>query len=129
MIPQFQFAHTNGYTAQRFRCPLLYPHRLDFTCSHAQFAKGRGCVKDVNWQAGGKARVTLDRDSHQYKTVYRQRTSCERINSHSKAYGLAHPKVRRQRSVVRLTTLTYILLNLQALQRARATNQRPVTLR
>ncbi len=125
MIPQFQFAHTNGYTAQRFRCPLLSPRRLDFTCSHAQFAKGRGCVKDVNWEVGGKARVLLDRDSAQYKTIYRQRTSCERVNSHSKSYGLAHPKVRTQRSVARLTTLTYILLNLKALHRARTTNQLP----
>lgn len=125
MIPQFQFAHTNGYTAQRFRCPLLYPQRLDFTCSHAQFAKGRGCVKDANWEAGGKARVLLDRDSSQYKTVYRQRTSCERVNSHSKSYGLARPKVRNQRSVAHLTTLTYILINLKALQRARTTNQLP----
>lgn len=125
MHPQFQFAHTNGYTAQRFRCPLLYPHRRDFTCSHAQFAKGRGCVKDVNWEAGGKARVLLDRDSDAYKTIYRQRTSCERVNSHSKSYGLAHPKVRNQRSVAHLTTLTYILINLKALQRARSTNQLP----
>ncbi|MGH7866770.1 MAG: transposase [Candidatus Dormibacteraceae bacterium] len=123
MIPQFQFAHTHGYTAQRFRCPLLYPQRLDFTCSHAQFAKGRGCVKDVNWEAGGKARVTLDRDSSQYKTIYRQRTSCERVNSHSKSYGLARPKVRNQRSVAHLTTLTYLLLNLKALHRARTLNQ------
>ncbi len=125
MSPQFQFAHTNGYTAQRFRCPLLHPRRLDFTCSHAQFAKGRGCVKDVNWEVGGKARVLLDRDGAQYKTVYRQRTSCERVNSHSKSYGLAHPKVRNGRSVAHLTTLTYILINLKALQRARATNQLP----
>jgi Transposase DDE domain len=125
MHPQFQFAHTNGYTAQRFRCPLLSPQRLDFTCSHAQFAKGHGCVKDVNWEAGGKARVLLDRDSAAYKTIYRQRTSCERVNSHSKSYGLAHPKVRNQASVAHLTTLTYILINLKALQRARTTNRLP----
>jgi hypothetical protein len=125
MIPQFTFAHTNGYTALRCRCPLLFPETREFTCSHPQFAGGRGCVKDVNWEAGGKARVLLDRHSDAFKTVYRQRTSCERVNSHSKAFGLARPKVRRQRAVEHLTTLTYILINLKALQRARATNRLP----
>ncbi len=120
MVPTFQFAHTYGYIAQRFRCPLLFPQSRDFTCSHAQCARG-GCVKDVNWEAGGQMRVTLDRRSPQYIAVYRQRTSCERVNSHSKSYGLAHPHVRTQRSVAHLTTLTYILINLTTLQRARTT--------
>jgi len=124
MIPQFPFAHTNGYTALRFRCPLLFPHPRAFTCRQPQFASGRGCVKDVNWEQGGLMRVTLDRTSPQYTTVYRQRTSCERVNSHGKEqFGLAHPKVRNQRSVAHLTTLTYVLINLKALQRARLTNR------
>lgn len=124
MIPQFRFAHPNGYTAVRFRCPLLHPQPRDFTCRHAQFADGRGCVKDVNGEKGGLMRVLLNRDSPQYLTVYHQRTSCERVNSHSKEqFGLAHPKVRNQRSVEHLTTLTYVLINLKALQRARLTNR------
>jgi len=124
MIPQFPFAHTHGYTALRFRCPLLFPHARNFTCSHPPFATGRGCVKDVNWEPGGQMRVTLDRRSPPYQVVYHQRTSCERVNSHGKEqFGLAHPKVRNQRSVAHLTTLTYILINLKALHRARLTNR------
>ncbi|HVB59930.1 MAG TPA: transposase [Ktedonobacteraceae bacterium] len=124
MVPQFPFAHTNGYSALRFRCPLVFPQPRDFTCRQPQFASGRGCVKDVNWEKGGLMRVLLNRDSPQYTTVYRQRTSCERVNSHSKEqFGLAHPKVRNQRSVEHLTTLTYILINLKALYRARLTNR------
>ncbi|HVB59973.1 MAG TPA: transposase [Ktedonobacteraceae bacterium] len=124
MIPQFPFAHTNGYTAVRFRCPLLFPQSRAFTCQQPQFASGRGCVKDVNWEKGGLMRVLLNRDSPQYQMVYHQRTSCERVNSHSKEqFGLAHPKVRNQRSVEHLTTLTYILINLKALHRARLTNR------
>lgn len=124
MIPQFRFAHTNGYTAVRFRCPLLFPQSGDFTCRHAQFAEGHGCVKDVNGEKGGLMRVLLNRESPQYQAIYHQRTSCERVNSHSKEqFGLAHPKVRNQRSVEHLTTLTYILINLKALHRARLINR------
>lgn len=74
MHPTYQFAHTNGYRAQRYRCPLLYPARTGQHCDHEQFAKGKGCVKDCNIEAGGLMRVTLDRDSPLYKAVYTQRT-------------------------------------------------------
>jgi hypothetical protein len=124
MIAQFDYQRPYGYPARRFRCPLLFPQSLDFTCSHPQFAKGRGCVKDPNWSTGDLMRVLLDRESSLYTTIYHQRTSCERVNSHSKElFGLAHPKVRNQRSVEHLTTLTYVLINLKALQRARLTNR------
>ena len=83
---------------------------------------GSKMPKDLNWEVGGQMRVTLDRDSPLYKAVYRQRTSTERGNSHSKALGLERPKVRNIRSVRHLNTLTYILINAQALQRARARN-------
>ncbi len=67
-------------------------------------------------------RVTLDRDSPLFKAVYRQRTSTERGNSHSKALGLERPKVRNIHSVRNLNTLTYLVVNVEALQRARTRN-------
>ena len=67
-------------------------------------------------------RVTLDRESPLYKVIYNQRTSAERINSQAKDLGIERPKVRNIRSVSRLNTLTYISINLKALQRARAIN-------
>ena len=75
MTAHFQFKHTNGYRAQRFRCPLLFPKKTGQSCPHEQFLKGRGCVKDVNWERGGQMRVTLDRDGPLYHAVYNQRTS------------------------------------------------------
>jgi len=120
MSPTFQFSHTNGYRTQRFRCPLLVPERTGQTCDHKQFAKGRGCVKDLNWEKGGQMRVTLDRDGPLFKAVYKQRTSTERINSQSDALGIKRPKVRNGRSVRNLTTLTYLVINARALQRVRA---------
>ena len=67
-------------------------------------------------------RVTLKRDSALYQAIYNQRTSTERCNSHSKALGLERPKVRNLHSVRNLNTLTYLLINAQALQRARTLN-------
>ncbi len=122
MHPTFQFQHTNGYRAQRFRCPLLVPERTGETCEHAQFVKGRGCVKDPNWEKGGLMRVLLDRDSPLYRVVYHQRTACERINSQAQALGIERPKVRNGHSVRNLNTLIYLIINVRALQKAKSIN-------
>ena len=123
MHPTFQFAHTNGYRAQRYRCPLLFPEPTGQTCEHAQFAKNKGCVKDINIEPGGQMRVTLDRHSPLYRAVYNQRTSAERINSQAKELGIERPKVRNRRSVERLNTLTYIISNVRVLQKAQSINR------
>jgi hypothetical protein len=122
MHATYQFAHTNGYLTQRFRCPLLSPTPTGETCEHEQFVKGKGCVKDLNWEAGGQMRVTLDRDGPLYHAVYTQRTSCERINSQAQALGIERPKVRQMRSVRNLNTLTYLIINAKALARCRSIN-------
>lgn len=122
MQPTYQFAHTNGYRAQRYRCPLLFPQATGQTCDHEQFAKGKGCVKDINIEPGGLMRVTLDRSAPLYKAIYRQRTSTERINSQAQALGIERPKVRNMRSVCNLNTLSYLVINAKALQRARSIN-------
>jgi hypothetical protein len=122
MHPTYPFCHTNGYRAQRFRCPLLFPEHTGQTCDHEQFVKGKGCVKDINTEAGGLMRALLDRDSPLYKALYTQRTCCERINSQAKHLGIERPKARNIRSVRRLNTLIYITINAKALQRARAIN-------
>ena len=122
MHSTYSFEHTNGFRAQRFRCPLLFPTRTGETCAHEQFAKGKGCVKDPNWEKGGLMRALLDRSGPLYKAVYTQRTCCERINSQAKNLGIERPKARNIRSVRRLNTLIYITINAKALQRARAIN-------
>ncbi len=122
MHPTYQFRHANGSRAQRFRCPLLFPTRTGETCTHAQFAKGRGCVKDPNWEKGGLMRVLLDWDSPLYQVVYNQRTACERINSQAQALGIERPKVRNGRSVANLNTLIYLIINVRALAKAKSIN-------
>ncbi|HEX6552986.1 MAG TPA: hypothetical protein VF026_09515 [Ktedonobacteraceae bacterium] len=121
MYPTFQFQHTNGFRAQRFRCPLLFPEPTGATCEHAQFVKG--CVKDPNWEKGGLMRALLDRDGPLYHVIYNQRTACERINSKAQALGIERPKVRNGRSVKNLNTLIYLIINARALQKAKSINK------
>lgn len=123
MLPTFQFDHTNGYRAQRFCCPLLFPQPTGATCDHEQFLKGKGCRKDPNWEAGGRMRVMLDRSSPLYKAIYTQRTCCERINSQAQALGIERPKVRNRRSVANLNTLIYVNINVRALAKAKSINK------
>ena len=122
MYPTFSYAHTNGYRAQHYRCPLLYPEVTGISCDHPQFAKGKGCVKEINIEKGGQMRLLLARDAPLYHAVYTQRTGAERINSRAKEWGIEHPKVRNRRSVERINTLTYIVLNLRTLQTVRKIN-------
>jgi len=122
MYPTYQFRHTNGFRAQRFRCPLLFPTRTGQTCEHAQFAKGKGCVKDPNWEKGGLMRALLDRTGPLYHVIYTQRTCCERINSQAQALGIERPKVRNGHSVENLNTLIYLIINVRALVKAKSIN-------
>lgn len=123
MVPQFQFNHPSGYRAHHFACPLLFPQANGEACEHEQFLKGKGCVKDLNWEPGGLMRALLDRESPLYKAVYTQRTSCERINSQARALGIERPHVRNQRSVATLNSLIYLIINGRALERAKSINR------
>lgn len=123
MRPSIQFHHTNGFRAQRFHCPLLFPQANGQHCKHEQFAKGKGCVKDLNGEPGGIQRVTLDRTSPLFRAIYTQRTCCERINSQAKELGIERPRVRNGRSVANLNTLMYLVINIRALQRAKSINR------
>jgi hypothetical protein len=123
MQATFSFNHTNGYRALRFRCPLLFPQATGACCDHEQFAKGKGCVKDVNWEVGGQMRVTLNRDGPLYHGIYNQRTSAERINSQAQALGIERPKVRNIHSVRHLNTLIYVVINVRVLADAKSINK------
>ena len=87
-----------------------------------QFKKGKGCQKDLNDEAGGRARVLMDRTGPLYHAVYDQRTACERINSQAKELGIERPRVRNAQSVANLNTLIYLVVNMRALQRATSIN-------
>jgi len=123
MAPASTYRDREGFRAQEQRCPLLYPRATGERCDHEQFAKGPGCKKSVNIEAGGRQRVALDRRSADYRALYRQRTAAERINSQATALGIERPKARTQRSIATLNTLIYLVINARALARVRARNR------
>jgi hypothetical protein len=51
-----------------------------------------------------------------------QRTAYEYINSQVKELGIAHTKVSNTRLVANLSTLTYLIINVHALQWTKAIN-------
>ena len=116
------------HVREKYRCPLLFPTASGAACPIADphWDKG-GCTTTIAQGPGSRIRHTLDRDSPQYKELYAKRTMVERINSQAEALDILHPKLRRGRAIANRNTLTYVLINLRALNRIRsaATEARP----
>lgn len=106
--------HERGH----YVCPLRYPQPTGETCpiQHERWAKG-GCVSTLATSPGARLRYQIDRDSEQYKQIYKQRTATERINSQAVDLGIERPKLRTRVAIANHNTLTYVLINLHALQR------------
>jgi hypothetical protein len=123
----------------RYACPLRFPGPPgEATCaaptgagrtspppsgqpcpvSHKNWAK-QGCVTTLATSPGARIRYQIDRDSQPYKDVYKQRTATERVNSRAVEFGIERPKLRNGVSIANHNTLTYVLINLHALQRVR----------
>jgi Transposase DDE domain len=131
MTLQFTYQHRTGlipHVREKFRCPLLHPTVTGDPCPIADvhFANG-GCTTTIAAGRGSRIRHELDRDGAAYQALYAQRTMVERINSQAEALGILHPRLRRGRAIVNQNTLTYVLINLRALQRIRTTQEAPST--
>jgi len=109
-------AHERG----RYACPLRYPEPSGEICpvQHKSWAKS-GCVTTLATSKGARVRYQIDREGEPYKKIYKQRTATERINSQAVALGIERPKLRNGLSITNHNTLTYVLINLHALQRVR----------
>ena len=106
----------------KYVCPLRHPHAPpEAVCpvNHENWPKG-GCTAMMPTCPGVRRRYQLDRESVAYKTIYKQRTADERINSQALALGIERPHLRRQSAIVNQNTLIYVLINLRALQRIRS---------
>ena len=108
----------------RYVCPLLYPEVTGESCpiNHPKFAK-KGCVTTMANDEGSRIRYQLDRDSDQYKEIYKQRTATERINSRAKELGIERPMLRNQKSITNQNTLIYIIINLRGLHNIKKQKQ------
>jgi len=123
MFLRYTFTSRTGafeHPEQRYGCPLLLPEPTAQECpkNHANFAKG-GCTATLVASVGARLRYTLDRNSQQYKDVYKQRTAVERIFSQAKALGIEHPHLRNGQAIANWNTLIYTVLNLRLLRRIR----------
>lgn len=110
----------------RYACPLLYPQASGQPCpiQHKNWSKAcpersrrGGCTTTLPTSPGARARHELDRQGAEYQDVYRQRSADERINAQAVQLGIERPKLRNGQAIVNLNTLTYVLINLRALQR------------
>jgi hypothetical protein len=108
------------HTCGRYACPLRYPDKTGKTCPirHKNWRKD-GCTTTMAMSQGARIRYQLDRDSEAYKLIYKQRTASERISSQAVDLGIERPKLRNGQSIINHNTLTYVLINLHALQRIR----------
>jgi hypothetical protein len=113
-------SHRFEYQAGRYACPLRYPEKTGQDCpvGHKQWLKG-GCTTTIPLSIGARLRYQINRDSDEYKEVYKQRTAIERINSQATELGIERPKLRNGKAIANLNTLIYVLINLRALQRIR----------
>jgi hypothetical protein len=78
-----------------------------------------GCTTTMTTSIGARLRYTLDRESADYKEIYKQRTATERINSQAKELGIERHILRNEQAITNLNSLIYMLINLRALQHLR----------
>lgn len=102
----------------RHVCPLVYPAPNGQTCpiNHRKWADG-GCKTSLANTVGARIRHQLDRDGEAYKSVFKQRTASERINSQAFNLGIERPKLRNERAIINQNTLIYLVINSRTMQR------------
>lgn len=116
------------HEAGRYACPLHFPHPSHTACpiDHKNWPKN-GCLTTMPTATGARLRYQLDRQSDDYKTLYKQRSANERVNSQAKALGIERPKLRNYQAIANHNSLIYILINLRALHRIRQQKSRLAT--
>lgn len=105
---------------QRWWCPLLHPQQTADCCpvDHPKWANS-GCKSTIAASIGARLRYQIDRESTEYKEIYKQRTAAERIFSLALDLGIERPKLRSKAAIANQNTLIYVLLNLRRLQNMR----------
>jgi len=101
----------NGRTRQKFCCPFKRTSsKNDCPCKHKSFKKGKntGCTKYIT--IPNDYRLSINRDTIAFKSVYSLRSECERYNSRFKASGQERLWVKNGSSAVNLNTLAHISL-------------------
>jgi hypothetical protein len=100
-----------GNTRQKFCCPFKRTsHKNDCPCNHKAFKKGKntGCSKYIT--IPDDYRLSINRGTFEFKSVYSLRTECERYNSRFKSSGQERLWVRNGKSAENLNSIANISL-------------------
>lgn len=102
----------NGRTRQKFCCPFKRTKgNYSCPCDHKNWNNGkknRGCTKYIT--IPDDYRLSIDRNSISFKSIYSLRTEAERYNSRFKQAGCERVFVRNGNSVKNLNTVAHISL-------------------
>jgi hypothetical protein len=104
-------SYDRNRTRQKFCCPYKNSKKEICPCEHKNWNNGkknRGCVKYVT--IPDDYRLSIDRQSVEFKSVYALRTEAERYNSRFKSTGQERLWVRDERSAQNLNTVAHISL-------------------
>lgn len=101
-----------GVTRQKFCCPFKRTSHLhDCPCNNEHFhksSKATGCTKYLPLPAD--YRMSIQRDTVEFKSLYSLRTECERYNSRFKSTGQERLWVCNEISAANLNTISHISL-------------------
>jgi hypothetical protein len=103
--------HGRDNLRQKFCCPFKRSHSGVCPCNHKNWNNGkknRGCTKYIT--VPDDYRLSINRDSAQFKSLYSLRTECERYNSRFKSTGQERLWVRNGKSAENLNTISHIAL-------------------
>lgn len=118
------FDKQKGYHRMKATCPLVNPATGKRKKKHENISceildsKPKGCSKVMNLDDPSNLRFAIDRQSREFKKVYKQRTQAERGFSIFKNYGMETPIQRNINSVSNLSTLAYCLMNAKVIIKA-----------
>lgn len=101
----------NGRTRQKYCCPFKNSKTSCCPCNHKCWNNGkknRGCTKYVT--VPDDYRLSIDRQSIAFKSVYALRTEAERYNSRFKQAGCERVFVRNGNSTKNLNTIAHVSL-------------------
>jgi len=108
---KFGKTRSEGRLRQKFACPFRTSKNSVCPCNHKNWNNGkknRGCFKHITIPVD--YRLSIDRHSIEFKSVYALRTECERYNSRFKSTGQERLWVRNGKSTENLNTIAHISL-------------------
>jgi hypothetical protein len=101
----------NKRTRQKYCCPFKQSKNFTCPCNHINWNNGkknRGCTKYIT--IPNDYRLSIDRNSIHFKSIYNLRTEVERYNSRFKSTGQERLWVRNGNSAKNLNSIAHISL-------------------